>query len=424
MILKMRYVLMLIPFISFAMEKEKEKPEPPTVFHRQRSLSRGFFGTYSPHSSPHPPRHSHSSSFASQDHRTPIITITSPSQFADILAPYTTDRHPQTIAVFDIDDTVGTPCGPSVLKAKAFGENQYAAGIIFPNITAGHLHAKIIEALLSAHQHAELKPFDKKNTIAKVIGTLQRNGIKAIGLTARSSPLRDVTLKQLSRLDINFSTHEESKPISITEQTPQIERYIKKSDDTPLTRKEREELISAINATPHQPAIFTKGILFCGDNPKGPMLKQLFRKLKLEPQHIIYADDSERNLHSVMETFPEQTLPILMRIIPDEPPLHVMRSDFYVREIPRDDHIFIGKRLIPTRNLFPFILDQLRKSHVDEEILRHHNSMRNLDPLDMDGSSDRGSPLGSPSPTVPLTSHTLGEDPFAQFRSAVRPGKK
>jgi hypothetical protein len=423
MIIKMHYGLIFIPFILFAME-EKEKPESPAVFQRQRSLSRGFFGTYSPHSSPHPPRHSHGSSFASQDHHTPAVTITSPSQFADILAPYTTGCHPQTIAVFDIDDTVGTPCGPSVLKAEAFGDNQYAAEIIFPDITAGHLHAKIIEALLNAHQHAELRPFDKKNTVAKTIEALQRNGIKAIGLTARSTPLRDITLKQLSRLNISFSSHEESKPISITEQTPQIEGYSKKSDDTPLTQKERKDLVSAVNATPHQPAIFTKGILFCGDNPKGPMLKQLFRKLKLAPQHIIYADDSERNIFSVMETFPEQTLPILMRITPDKPPLHVMRSDFYVPEIPRDDHILIGTRLIPRSHLFPFILDQLRKSYVDEGTLRHHNSMRNLDPLDMERSSDGGSPLGSPSPTIPLTSHTPGEDPFAQFRSAVRLGRK
>ncbi|KKP95849.1 MAG: hypothetical protein US13_C0002G0159 [candidate division TM6 bacterium GW2011_GWE2_36_25] len=315
----------------------------------------------------------------------PITTL---DMFREIIDPFTTGLHPNTIAVFDIDDTVGIPWGPEILTSEAFEENQYAAKILFPDTPQDKLHAKKITELLEAHKNAELRPFDEENTISKKIKLLQDNGIKVIGLTARSTPLRDDTLRQLKKLKIKFDYDKLQKPIPIRGTTEQI-------------------------------GIFTHGILFCGNNSKGPMLKSLFGKLEFEPEEIIYADDSSRNIESVLNTFPKKTIPLFMQL---PAPTHDDESD----ERLFDDHVQIGDRSISMNHLFKFLVDALIQ---DPESIKHHSSMRSLD-LDTSmyssASSDGSlSPTGSPTRIVPLTCHALPEhDPFAPFRSPFRSGKK
>lgn len=348
----------------------------------------------------------------------PYIPITTLDMFSEIIDQYTKGLHPRTIAVFDIDDTVGRLCGPAVLESTAYEENDYVAKHL--NLKKGD--AEKIMALLDAHKDGILCAFDEENTVSKKIKQLQSNGIMVIGLTARSAPLRDRTLKQLKKnLGVQFTYDEEEKPILFIEDEQSIEE--KSLADTPLDTielvmpfLETEDQIKCylkVNSIKtavkekKQMGSFTHGILFCGNNPKGPMLQKLFEKLDLDPDEIIFADDSSRNLDSVLDTFPsKRVIPLLMKL---STPVYD-DSDF--EEKFESAYLQIGARKIPTDHLFPFLLKALAKS---PEIMKQNVSMQNLETSIYSSSSSDGSlsPTGSP----PHTSHAPGYDPLALFRS-------
>jgi len=195
-----------------------------------------------------------------------LIKITRAESFKKALEYYTTGYHPDTIVVCDIDDTVGILFGDPILTKDAYQVNnkmQPEAKI--------KLSAQTLEHLRKKHEEAIMVPFDENNTIAKVIQDLQTNGVCVIGLTSRSIQLKDVTLKELHvDLDIHFT--------QLSEKSINISGF-------------------------SQDALFTQGILFCGNNAKGPTLNELFNQLHINPETIIFADDDECNLKSVCDTF-------------------------------------------------------------------------------------------------------------------------
>ncbi len=87
-----------------------------------------------------------------------------------------------------------------------------------------------------------------------------------IGLTARYHPIIDRTICQLAPLGLNFSVLSQEE----------------------LTIQAR-----------WKPALYKKGIAFCGNNNKGEVLFELLKMLNIKPKKIFFVDDKAHHLARV-----------------------------------------------------------------------------------------------------------------------------
>ena len=177
----------------------------------------------------------------------------------------------ETLILLDLDHTIfeGKNYGyghanwfyDRVEKGKALGIDETTTiGKIFPH-------------WLHSQKNAQVKPVEPFTPT--MIKQLQSEGYFLMGLTSRQVPLVDITINQLKKIDIDFS----SKQLS------------------------NETLNMSFNA----PTQMKAGILFCSDyNNKGDVLHAYLDKLNIVPKKILIVDDSMRNIQSVIRSYSQQ----------------------------------------------------------------------------------------------------------------------
>lgn len=178
------------------------------------------------------------------------------------------------LVIFDIDDTVATTkeeLGSSAWFYRELETQQAQPGVdkqkVFNDIVAFYTHL---------HNHLPLKAVEKETP--DFIAALQYHDIHCIALTARSL-LIERTFEQLKHIDINFSRNAPSQ--------------------NDLTLSDNPEL----------PARYTRGIIFNGDNNKGITLLKYLNAINYIPDHVIYIDDSLKQVQRVHDALEAAGIP-------------------------------------------------------------------------------------------------------------------
>ena len=171
-----------------------------------------------------------------------------------------------TLVLFDLDETVFEVPG------------QYVNDFWFTQMVAhahslGHTGGEQFEAVTPHYfkRMGEAPPVVPVEAhTAEVIRSLQEKNIPVMGFTARSTEMISSTMQQLSSIGVDFSK---------TSIMPHNISF-------PLTK------IAKLH----------DGVMFCsGLNPKGDALKALLNATTFKPKKIVFIDDKEKNLTTVMK---------------------------------------------------------------------------------------------------------------------------
>lgn len=178
----------------------------------------------------------------------------------------------KTLVAIDLDNTLIEPKGliGSHQWSKALESHEINTKNGF-NLNCIH-NNNAFQFLQAQKNHVEIKLVDlkAKETIIK----LQKRKIPLIAFTHRNLPSIGITKKQLKLLNVNFL---KTAPI-------------------------KEDLILDLE---NAPAIFTEGILFSDENPKGSVLKAFLKRINYYPKSIIMIDDQMHNLISMQKVCDE-----------------------------------------------------------------------------------------------------------------------
>ncbi|HBR70675.1 TPA: hypothetical protein DIC20_01165 [Candidatus Dependentiae bacterium] len=182
----------------------------------------------------------------------------------DALKYFETEKN--ILVVFDIDNTIAESTKPE-------GGDQwfYAAMQHFKNqgFNSQEAYDKVIPLYVEFNKKNGIKLVENK--VVTTIQDLQNNNISVIALTARSKSIIKTTINQLKKLDVDFSKG------SIAQKNVSFDKF-------------------------SIPASFKSGIIFCGDNNKGKILKGFLKQTHLKPKKIIFLDDKRNCLSQVEST--------------------------------------------------------------------------------------------------------------------------
>ena len=185
---------------------------------------------------------------------------------------------PQTLVVFDIDNTLITPTGnlgsdqwffylQKIYTLKGLPEKESAEkATITWNKTQELIRVKAVESETPTW-----------------IQQLQKRGIKTMALTARRADVAEVTKKQLQSIHVEFKTHSPS------------------SQTLNLSKAELQS---------EEDAIFTDGILLVGEgNNKGLVFKAFLKKIGYTPEKIIFIDDKVKHVNNMEKALSSLSIP-------------------------------------------------------------------------------------------------------------------
>jgi hypothetical protein len=162
------------------------------------------------------------------------------------------------MVVIDIDSTL-------IKSATQFGSDMwYDAGVqnlIDSGFSPERAKADLIGVVKAAEKAMSYRLVEPG--LVKKIADLKASGIPVIALTKRDFSERDVTLQTLKKLGIKLSQPEEMA---------------------------------------HSNLPFSGGVLFAGDQEKGPVLLSALETLENRPQTISFLDDQKSNVDSVMNS--------------------------------------------------------------------------------------------------------------------------
>jgi hypothetical protein len=175
--------------------------------------------------------------------------------------------------VFDIDDTLATPEYELGKSSWFYQElsNQQAQ----PNADKQKVLNDLIALYTHVHNYLPLKAVEVNTPL--LVTNLQSRGIPCIALTARSLLIKR-TFEQLLPLGIDFT----------------------------LCAPSTDNMILSDN--PELPACYMQGIIFNGDNNKGVTLLKYLRAINFAPDHVIYVDDSIKQVQRVHDALEEASI--------------------------------------------------------------------------------------------------------------------
>jgi len=214
-----------------------------------------------------------------------VSTITHVDQLETALEPYFTGYHPSTIVVFDIDNTLGTLYGDLRLDPSVFNLNVALLRKMRPEAKDMDPFEVNFGDLLEMYRDATMHPLERENKVRRIIASLQRNNIPVILLTARSGPLKEATQIHITEhLRITPSDLSHGEEITFCDISAQV--------------------------------LFSHGILYCGSNRKGSVLRRLFERLGCRYNDIKFADDDPKNIIGFIEDFQQDATvsPFLMQV--------------------------------------------------------------------------------------------------------------
>lgn len=179
------------------------------------------------------------------------------------------DHHEKTLFIFDLDNTL-------VRYKTALGNDEWFSFTLSKLTEKGYSHLQALELLLPLYfkmaHHLELEILDEY--IIELLAYLHEHNIPTIALTSRSLPIAQRTLDELQRLGINFISPE--CPFDIE-----------------------------INGQLARPYFCKNAIIFCNDNDKGLVLKDLLNKVNYFPTKVIFIDDKHKYLISLQKALKE-----------------------------------------------------------------------------------------------------------------------
>ncbi len=190
---------------------------------------------------------------------------------------------------FDYDNTVAEPNGMPKYDPEnhyQIGSDQWFGSVLdYYKAHPQECHGRSpIVMTMAANQIAQysihVRPVE--DDMVDFIGELNAAGVPTLALTARSHPLRDITLQQMDDdLNVHFS----------------------------LKTKKITSLIFEPEQTDFLPAMLINGVLFCSDNHKGKMLSCLIRECIANnvpcPRVIVGFDDKAHHLSNIQAMLQE-----------------------------------------------------------------------------------------------------------------------
>lgn len=178
----------------------------------------------------------------------------------------------ELLVAFDLDETLIVPNnkdhrgGDMWVQARV--QNIVDKGI--DRETAWDIMAPVYFEI-QMDPHFSFKLVEGKET-KKVVKSVQKIADKTIGLTARSFPVEDATIKNIEKRGISFKKS----------------GYFKS-----LSKQNQIFLFHGI------PGGFKHGIFFAGSRDKGESLMTLLKACKYKPEVVIFVDDKIKNLKAV-----------------------------------------------------------------------------------------------------------------------------
>ncbi|MEX0848659.1 MAG: DUF2608 domain-containing protein [Candidatus Dependentiae bacterium] len=196
--------------------------------------------------------------------------IVESDQLADVRKYLT----PGCLLMFDIDNTLAHPIG-------LIGSDEWFVHMIEQQKGQGKDFIQALNNVLPIYYEVQLKvPLQLiEQSTPQLLIELQKEGVDVIALTARSLPLVNRTIEQLSAIDIDFS-HNHIGPVFVLRNAPHLYMY-------------------------------KRGILFSGDNNKGEALMDFLAYCDMKPEKIIFVDDKLHNLHKVEAVVEQQDIPFV-----------------------------------------------------------------------------------------------------------------
>ena len=169
----------------------------------------------------------------------------------------------ETFFIFDIDHTL-------IETAQVIGSTHWEKHFIRRQMDQGLSYedaSKRSFALWKQIQKStEVRTIE--NGIFRLVSFLKTHNIPTLGLTSRDHDLMDLTFDQLKKVNLENVFNLDHPPHALE---AELECH------------------------------FSRGAVFCGDNPKDIALKALFKKNDIAPKKIIFIDDQKDHLYELEE---------------------------------------------------------------------------------------------------------------------------
>ena len=170
---------------------------------------------------------------------------------------------PDSLFIFDIDHTL-------IETAQVIGsthwEKHFARRLMDQGIETDLARSQAQTLWKKIQRKTKVRPVDP--TLFKLIHYLKTHNVKTLGLTSRDEEIIDLTLDQLQSVDMH-----------------EIFNFDDPCHDF------------GVNPSCH----FSKGIVFCSDNPKDIGLKLFLEHTQHKPEQIIFIDDQKQHLYELEE---------------------------------------------------------------------------------------------------------------------------
>jgi phosphoglycolate phosphatase-like HAD superfamily hydrolase len=182
-----------------------------------------------------------------------------------------------TLLIYDLDNTVFEPVGN-------YGSDQWFYYLSKVYQMDGFSTEESEEKALELWNHTQslIKVKPVESCIPTFIRDQQSKGIKTIAVTARSAATADVTIKQLTSIDVTFQGSSIKNGESFKIDHPGLNGDV----------------------------LFHDGVLFVGEkNSKGEALILLLKNLNYRPENVVFVDDRRRHLEAVEKQLKAKKIP-------------------------------------------------------------------------------------------------------------------
>ena len=174
-----------------------------------------------------------------------------------------------TLLVCDLDNTL-------IESSQHLGSISWKDYILFKSENCGHTKKESEEMQAKFWQF--IQPFLRarlvEDSIQNTLVELKKKGVSVLAITERHPEEFAHTKKQLNSVNLKMSSFGKKRSISVNE-----------------------------------PALYSKGILFCGNNKKTQSLISFLKTLKKAPKKIVYIDDLAFNIVEVNNFFKNEDTP-------------------------------------------------------------------------------------------------------------------
>jgi hypothetical protein len=166
-----------------------------------------------------------------------------------------------TFFIFDIDHTL---IEAQQVIGTSHWEKHLKHRLIDQGISPDEAKLRAYMLWKSIQEVTGVQPIEQG--IFRLVSLLQNNSIPILGLTSRDRDLIEITFRQLESVDLHnvFTLDYPSQPLEA--------KHI---------------------------CHFSRGTVFCGDNPKNVGLKAFFNQISFKPKKIVFVDDQKEHLYEL-----------------------------------------------------------------------------------------------------------------------------